>query len=162
MFARLGNLVIRRAWWVIAAWVVVTIAIILVAPSLSSVSSSQTNLVSELVRVGAGADAGPTRIPRKRQGHLGVRSQAGGRSRSSALPISRKIQALADEPQCGPHTQCRGRLHQRHDGGSGRHGATGDGGLHWQPIGPRPARCGRPSTRQSVADCWPAAALRPA
>ena len=35
----------RRAWWVVAAWVVVTTVIILVAPSLASVSSSQTNLV---------------------------------------------------------------------------------------------------------------------
>ena len=40
MFFRLGQFVTRRPWWVIAAWVVATVVIVTIAPSLSSVSSS--------------------------------------------------------------------------------------------------------------------------
>ena len=45
MFAWLGGLVTRRAWWVVAVWVVAAVVVVLVAPSLASVSSSQTSLV---------------------------------------------------------------------------------------------------------------------
>jgi len=45
VFAWLGGFVTRRAWWVIAVWVVAAVVLIAVAPSLSSVSSSQTNVV---------------------------------------------------------------------------------------------------------------------
>ena len=40
VFSRLGSFVTRRPWWVICAWVVAAVVIVAVAPSLSSVSSS--------------------------------------------------------------------------------------------------------------------------
>lgn len=40
MFSRLGRMVTRHPWWVIACWVVIAAVIFLVAPSLSDVSSS--------------------------------------------------------------------------------------------------------------------------
>ncbi len=40
MFSRLGLVVTRHPWWVIACWVVMAAVIVLVAPSLASVSSS--------------------------------------------------------------------------------------------------------------------------
>jgi RND superfamily putative drug exporter len=40
VFSRLGLLVTRRPWWVIAVWVIAAAVIVMVAPSLSSVSSS--------------------------------------------------------------------------------------------------------------------------
>ena len=40
MFSRLGSFVTRRPWWVIGAWVIAAVVIVAVAPSLSSVSSS--------------------------------------------------------------------------------------------------------------------------
>lgn len=46
MFSRLGSLVTRHPWWVIAVWVVAAAVIVAVAPSLASVSSSdQTNFL---------------------------------------------------------------------------------------------------------------------
>ncbi len=40
MFPRLGQLVTRRPWWVIVAWVIAAVAIVALSPSLASVSSS--------------------------------------------------------------------------------------------------------------------------
>jgi RND superfamily putative drug exporter len=40
VFSRLGHLVTRRPWWVIAVWVVTAAAIVALSPSLSSVSNS--------------------------------------------------------------------------------------------------------------------------
>jgi putative drug exporter of the RND superfamily len=40
VFRRLGRLVTRHPWWVIGIWVVAAVVIVLVAPSLSSVASS--------------------------------------------------------------------------------------------------------------------------
>lgn len=40
MFERLGKFVVRRAWWVIAGWVVAAAAIILTTPSLSDITSA--------------------------------------------------------------------------------------------------------------------------
>jgi RND superfamily putative drug exporter len=40
MFGRLGQFVVRRAWWVIAGWLVVAFAIIATAPSLADITSA--------------------------------------------------------------------------------------------------------------------------
>jgi RND superfamily putative drug exporter len=40
MFGRLGAFVVRRAWWVIAGWLVAAIAIIAVSPSLADITSA--------------------------------------------------------------------------------------------------------------------------
>jgi RND superfamily putative drug exporter len=40
MFRRLGQFVVRRAWWVIATWLVVAFAIIGTAPSLADITSA--------------------------------------------------------------------------------------------------------------------------
>jgi RND superfamily putative drug exporter len=40
MFGRLGRFVVRRAWWVIAGWLVAAIAVIVVSPSLSDITSA--------------------------------------------------------------------------------------------------------------------------
>ncbi|MEU8300859.1 MMPL family transporter [Micromonospora sp. NPDC048909] len=40
MFERLGRFVVRRAWWVIAGWVVAAAAIIATTPSLSDITSA--------------------------------------------------------------------------------------------------------------------------
>jgi RND superfamily putative drug exporter len=48
VFSSLGRFVARRPWWVIAAWVVATVVIVLVSPSLSSVSNAdQTSFVPD-------------------------------------------------------------------------------------------------------------------
>ncbi len=48
MFARLGRFVTQHPWWVIATWVVAAVVIVLVAPSLASVSSSdQTSFLPD-------------------------------------------------------------------------------------------------------------------
>src|SRR5690242_13896823 len=39
MFEKLGQFVVRRAWWVVGGWLVVAIAIIATAPSLSDITS---------------------------------------------------------------------------------------------------------------------------
>ena len=40
MFGRLGAFVVRRAWWVIAGWLLTGIAIIATSPSLSDITSA--------------------------------------------------------------------------------------------------------------------------
>jgi putative drug exporter of the RND superfamily len=40
VFERLGRFVVRRAWWVIAAWVVAAAAVIFTSPSLSDITSA--------------------------------------------------------------------------------------------------------------------------
>jgi RND superfamily putative drug exporter len=40
MFDRLGSFVVRRAWWVIAGWLVAAVAIIGLSPSLSDITSA--------------------------------------------------------------------------------------------------------------------------
>ena len=48
MFLRLGRVVTRHPWWVIASWVVIAVVIFLVAPSLADVSSSdQTSFLPD-------------------------------------------------------------------------------------------------------------------
>lgn len=48
MFERLGRLVTRHPWWVIGIWVVAAVAIVLVAPSLASVSNAdQTSFLPD-------------------------------------------------------------------------------------------------------------------
>jgi RND superfamily putative drug exporter len=46
MFAALGRFVVRRPWWVIGAWVVVAVAVILTAPKLKSTSDEASFLPS--------------------------------------------------------------------------------------------------------------------
>ena len=41
MFGRLGRFVVRRAWWVIAGWLVASAAIIGLSPSLSDITSAE-------------------------------------------------------------------------------------------------------------------------
>ncbi|MGN9915369.1 MMPL family transporter [Micromonospora palomenae] len=40
MFERLGRFVVRRAWWVIAGWVLAAVAIVVTTPSLSDITSA--------------------------------------------------------------------------------------------------------------------------
>ena len=40
MFGRLGEFVVRRAWWVIGGWLLAAVAIIATAPSLSDITSA--------------------------------------------------------------------------------------------------------------------------
>ncbi|MFC0007351.1 MMPL family transporter [Micromonospora siamensis] len=40
MFERLGRFVVRRAWWVIAGWLLAALAIVFTAPSLSDITSA--------------------------------------------------------------------------------------------------------------------------
>jgi putative drug exporter of the RND superfamily len=46
MFARIGRVVVRHRWWVIAAWLVATVALIVIAPGLSRSSDQSTFLPS--------------------------------------------------------------------------------------------------------------------
>jgi len=46
MFARLGNLVVRRPWWTIGAWLLIIVAVVSMAPQLTSTTDQSAFLPS--------------------------------------------------------------------------------------------------------------------
>ncbi|MFC7309516.1 MMPL family transporter [Streptomyces monticola] len=99
MFAGLGRFVVRRPWWVIAAWVVAAVAVVSFAPKLTSSSDEASFLPKSYESIRA-SDVQAKEFPQQRNvGAVVVFERADGKQLSAAdsAAVTRIAQSLAAE-----------------------------------------------------------------